>query len=96
MLQGVRRVTHGAKGGNMDFARAHGSPVTAIAVAAVAVLAMVLADAASASPLTRTEVDAIRLLEQSTWGPNDNLIAEVQSIGVAGFIDKQIATPPTG
>ncbi|HWZ74294.1 MAG TPA: hypothetical protein VN326_22800 [Casimicrobiaceae bacterium] len=35
------------------------------------------------SPLSSAQVqaDAIRLLEQSTFGPNDTLLAHVQSIG---------------
>ena len=43
--------------------------------------------------LPPAEADAIRLLEQATWGPNDALIDAVNNIGVERFIDKQLATP---
>jgi len=79
----------------MDLARAHGSPVSFIAVAAIAVLALAPGEPPSAKALPPAEADAIRLLEQSTWGPTDALINAVTSIGVERFIDKQIATPAT-
>jgi uncharacterized protein (DUF1800 family) len=45
------------------------------------------------SPLSSAQVqaDAIRLLEQSTFGPNDALLAHVQSIGTQAFLDEQFA-----
>jgi len=47
------------------------------------------------SPLSSAQVqaDAVRLLEQSTFGPNDTLLAHVQSIGTQAFLDEQFATP---
>jgi len=47
------------------------------------------------SPLSSAQVqaDAIRLLEQSTFGPNDALLAHVQSIGTQAFLDEQFAAP---
>ena len=47
------------------------------------------------SPLSSAQVqaDAIRLLEQSTFGPNDTLLAHVQSVGTQAFLDEQFATP---
>jgi len=39
--------------------------------------------------------DAVRLLEQSTWGPNDALVTHVQSVGAAAFLDEQFAMPQT-
>ena len=47
------------------------------------------------SPLSSAQVqaDAIRLLEQSTFGPNDTLLAHVQSIGTQAFLDEQFAMP---
>ena len=41
------------------------------------------------------EADAVRLLEQSTWGPNDALLAHVKAVGVARFVDEQLAAPQT-
>jgi len=55
-----------------------------------------------ATPVSRTprtaegiEADAVRLLEQSTWGPSAALVAHVRSIGTAAFLDEQFAMPQT-
>jgi len=40
--------------------------------------------------------DAVRLLEQSTWGPTDALVTHVLAVGPAGFLAEQFATPSTG
>lgn len=37
--------------------------------------------------------DAARFLEQATFGPNSALIAHVQSVGYAAFLDEQFALP---
>ena len=78
----------------MESTRTRGSHV---AVAIVAVLALGLGGAPAAKPpsLDRAEADAIRLLEQATWGPNEALIAHVKSIGAERFVDEQIAAPQT-
>jgi uncharacterized protein (DUF1800 family) len=44
---------------------------------------------------TEIEADAVRLLEQATWGPNDALVAHVKAIGAAAFVDEQLAAPQT-
>jgi uncharacterized protein (DUF1800 family) len=40
--------------------------------------------------------DAVRFLEQSTWGPTDALIAHVQDVGCIGFLNEQFATSSSG
>ena len=47
------------------------------------------------SPLSSAQVqaDAVRLLEQSTFGPNDTLLAHMQSIGTQAFLNEQFAAP---
>jgi uncharacterized protein (DUF1800 family) len=47
------------------------------------------------SPLSsaQVQVDAIRLLEQSTFGPNDMLLAHVQGVGTQAFLNEQFAAP---
>jgi uncharacterized protein (DUF1800 family) len=47
------------------------------------------------SPLSSAQMqaDAVRLLEQSTFGPNDTLLAHVQSIGTQAFLNEQFAIP---
>lgn len=47
----------------------------------------------SSSPAPVSAADATRLLDQSTFGPTEALIAQVQSQGVAGFVDDQLAKP---
>ena len=37
------------------------------------------------------QADAVRLLEQSTFGPNDALVAHVLAVGTAAFLDEQLA-----
>jgi hypothetical protein len=37
--------------------------------------------------------DAIRFLEQSTFGPTPELIARVQQTGFEAFLDEQLAAP---
>lgn len=44
-------------------------------------------------PDDTTYADAVRLLEQATWGPTDALINQVMSQGVAAFLDSQMSTP---
>ncbi len=43
----------------------------------------------------QSEADAVRLLEQATWGPNEALVAHVRTVGAAKFLDEQFALPPT-
>jgi uncharacterized protein (DUF1800 family) len=38
--------------------------------------------------------DAVRLLEQATWGPTDALIAHVMDVGIAGFLIEQLYYTP--
>ena len=47
------------------------------------------------SPLSsaQKQADAVRLLEQSTFGPNDALIAHVLAVGTRAFLDEQFAAP---
>jgi hypothetical protein len=40
-----------------------------------------------------TEADAVRFLEQATWGPTEAGIQEVQQKGLETFIDEQFAAP---
>lgn len=56
-----------------------------------------LEGAVMCAPLGAAELDAdaVRLLEQATFGPTDALIAEVRAKGTAGFVDAQLAMPST-
>jgi len=46
-------------------------------------------------PTSQTEPDAVRLLEQATFGPNDASVARVMSIGAVNWVDEQLAMPQT-
>jgi uncharacterized protein (DUF1800 family) len=47
--------------------------------------------AASGAPQLMDQADATRLLEQSTFGPTDTLVAHVQTVGVQGWLNEQFA-----
>ena len=68
---------------------------TAVAAVIVSSWIMCAAEAAFAAKPGVTEEDAIRLLEQSTFGPTEALIAQVMSVGAEKFVDAQLALPPT-
>jgi len=55
----------------------------------------ILEGAVMCSPLSSSQIqaDAVRLLEQATFGPTDALVAHVQAIGVQGFLNEQFAVP---
>ena len=57
--------------------------------------ASVLEGVVMCSPLSSAQVqaDAVRLLEQSTFGPNDALTSHVVAVGTQGFLDEQFAQP---
>ncbi|MGH9164741.1 MAG: DUF1800 family protein, partial [Acidimicrobiales bacterium] len=42
-----------------------------------------------------TATEAARFLEQATFGPTPALVAHVQDVGLAGFLDEQFAEPAT-
>ena len=42
-----------------------------------------------------TTADAIRFLEQSTWGPTPELVAHVQSVGFEQFLNEQFEAAPS-
>ncbi|MGH9442372.1 MAG: DUF1800 domain-containing protein [Thermoanaerobaculia bacterium] len=64
------------------------SPVTAVSAGAPA----------SIGPRSSSleDADAVRLLEQATWGPTEALVRHVEEIGIPAFLDEQIAAPVSG
>jgi len=82
----------------MRTVRKPGLATKAIALAAVLLLALASTGASGQTPALTSadaEADAVRLLEQATWGPNETLVAHVKSVGAAAFLDEQFATPQT-
>ena len=58
--------------------------------AAFALVMASVASGASTPPVPLVDqADAIRLLEQSTFGPTDALVAHVQAVGVQGWLNEQ-------
>jgi hypothetical protein len=55
--------------------------------------ASILEGAVMCSPVSSAQIqaDAVRLLEQSTFGPTDALVARVQTVGVQAFFNEQFA-----
>src|SRR4051812_12335117 len=51
---------------------------------------------AVSSPNAPTDAEAARFLEQSTFGPTNDLIAHVKSIGFEQFINEQFLAASTG
>ena len=47
------------------------------------------------TPLVQAEADAVRLLEQATFGPNDASITHVMDMGAALWVEQQLSMPPT-
>jgi uncharacterized protein (DUF1800 family) len=60
-------------------------------------LGLVLAVGCSSSHTAPSTVpaDAVRFLEQSTFGPTEALVATVQDAGFSSFLDAQLAIPPS-
>ncbi len=52
-----------------------------------------LAFTVAAGPQQMDRADATRLLEQTTFGPTDALIAHVQAVGMQGWLAEQFAAP---
>jgi uncharacterized protein (DUF1800 family) len=63
------------------------------------VVTVVVACSSSTSPPPPTETplapDAVRFLEQSTFGPTEALVVSVQDAGFSSFLDGQFAVPPS-
>ncbi|HVN35145.1 MAG TPA: DUF1800 domain-containing protein [Casimicrobiaceae bacterium] len=68
---------------------ARGIARCSLAVALSALFSLVASSSEAASLLDRA--DATRLLEQSSFGPTDALVAHVQAIGVQGWLAEQFA-----
>jgi uncharacterized protein (DUF1800 family) len=43
-----------------------------------------------------SQQDAVRFLEQATWGPSGAEVARVRQIGIRAYLDEQLGAPPTG
>jgi uncharacterized protein (DUF1800 family) len=62
---------------------------------ALSLLGLMLGITAIAEAQTPSYTDTVRFLEQSTFGPNDALVAHVQSIGFQAFLTEQFGLTGT-
>jgi uncharacterized protein (DUF1800 family) len=69
-------------------------PLLALAAACHGSTALSSPDAGPAPPTTASS-DVLRFLEQASFGPTDALADEVQSQGIAAYLDAQLALPPS-
>ncbi|HLX25272.1 MAG TPA: DUF1800 family protein, partial [Usitatibacter sp.] len=60
-----------------------------------AIACLIASACASAAPVLMDKADAVRLVEQGTFGPTDALVAHVQAIGAQGWLNEQFAAPPS-
>ncbi len=97
-------VLGGAVNGTIDAAGVYLTPATMPASPTVTVRATSVADATSTADATvmltpapdySALLAAARLLEQTSFGPTSAGIAQVQQLGVAGYLAQQFALPPT-
>ena len=67
----------------------------AIACIALSILAASSGTAAAQDAINKAQAyaDAVRLLEQSTFGPTPSLISHVMQVGTQAFLDEQYAAP---
>jgi uncharacterized protein (DUF1800 family) len=91
---------NGAEAGSISSTGVYTPPTSISANLPVTITATSQVEPSSTGSLTVTLVSvpaaaAARLLEQSTFGPTDALIAHVQTIGLSAFIDEQLALPPS-
>ena len=49
----------------------------------------------STTPASVSAYTAARFLEQASWGPTPQAIEEVQRLGIEGWLDRQLAIPPS-
>jgi uncharacterized protein (DUF1800 family) len=69
------------------------SVVAARALLLAAALASCVAAAQAQDSAANAYADAVRLLEQSTFGPDDALVAHVMQVGTQAFLNEQYAAP---
>ena len=78
---------------NIEARRARHQTRRRLLGAACLCAALVLAGAPSAVADAPTVAQAVRFLEQATFGPTPDLIAHVQRVGFSAFLDEQFNLP---
>jgi len=79
-------------GGPADDSAPNPAPATPPGAATPLTLAQYQAQAGA--PAAVAGSDAIRFLEQATWGPTDNDLSHLRSVGIQTYLNEQFNTPP--
>src|SRR5262244_2536926 len=79
-------------GGPADDSAPNPAPATPPGAATPLTLAQFQAQAGA--PAAVAGSDAIRFLEQASWGPTDNDVAHLRAVGIGNYLNEQFNTPP--
>ena len=81
-------------GGPADDSGAVGTPAPQIPPTAVTPLTIAQYRALFSDPAMAAGPDAIRFLEQTTWGPKDADLTHLRTVGMQTYLNEQFNTPP--
>src|SRR2546430_9695999 len=81
-------------GGPADDNPGVGTPAPATPPAATTPQTIAQYRAQFSDPSMASGPDAIRFLEQTTWGPNDSDVAHLRQVGMQAYLNEQLNTPP--
>src|SRR2546423_1492705 len=81
-------------GGPADDNPGVGTPAPATPPAATTPQTIAQYRAQFSDPSTASGPDAIRFLEQTTWGPNDSDVSHLRQVGMQAYLNEQLNTPP--
>jgi uncharacterized protein (DUF1800 family) len=81
-------------GGPPDDNPGTGTPAPATPPAATTPQTIAQYRAQFSDPTMASGPDAIRFLEQATWGPNDSDVGHLRQVGMQAYLNEQFNTPP--
>ncbi|HYX28292.1 MAG TPA: DUF1800 family protein [Pyrinomonadaceae bacterium] len=81
-------------GGPADDAPGVGTPAPATAPGAALPLTIDQYRAQFSNPAMASGSDALRFLDQVSWGPNDSDLTHLRQIGMQAYLNEQFTTPP--
>ena len=81
-------------GGPADDNPGVGTPAPATPPAATTPQTIAQYRAQFSNPSTASGPDAIRFLEQTTWGPIDSDVSHLRQVGMQAYLNEQFNTPP--
>jgi uncharacterized protein (DUF1800 family) len=90
----VRVAIGQAGGGPADDPGAVGTPAPQTPPTPATPLTLAQYQAQVGLPAAAAGPDAIRFLEQTTWGPTDSDLAHLRSVGMQAYLNEQFSTPP--